>query len=654
MANDASQPAPEKQYRSKHRDPNYKGEKIDKELEKGPVEKRTCRDILCCILFLAYCAGMVAVSAYALSHGNPSQLVAPYDSDGNQCGYGNLSDYKYLYFAVPFPNYINTTVCTKACPSYTNSSNYPTQIDCYPNSFIKSCTGAFTNEDSFKNYITQVDNNNATPSRNQVYIYNSTGFVDRYCVPTLEYFDELGAIGNTTDSGDVIEKWVSDIEVSWTIILASLGIAFIIGLIYMVFVRWCSGVLVWLSILALIAGCIGFGVYLFSHANYLKKQNSSTTAQDSGSTGTTSTATITTLKVFAYILWALAGITVLLVCCLYKKIKLTIGILKAAADYVKATWTSLLVPIGMIIVLSALYVYWIFTAVYLYSCGTISQRSGTPFGSVTWDANTKRLLVYHLFGGLWVNAFTIAFCQLVLAGSVALWYFNIDNAHATVRKSLWRAFRYHFGSVAFGSFIVAVIQMIRIIWAYIQKKLKPYENKVGGCLIKYAVCYITYCLDCFERYIRFINKNAYIQIALEGKSFLGAAISAFYMIVRNGMMLILVGGLGEVFIAFGKWMIALATAGLGYIILTQVDYYSTRLYSALMPAFIMLCIGFAVGALFMSVYGMAADTILQCYILTKDLMSNHGVYIKPPSALRDFIDNNQEVKKHDEGHGDKK
>ena len=63
----------------------------------------------------------------------------------------------------------------------------------------------------------------------------------------------------------------------------------------------------------------------------------------------------------------------------------------------------------------------------------------------------------------------------------------------------------------------------------------------------------------------------------------------------------------------------------------------------------MFCLGFAVGSLFMSVYGMAADTILQCYILTKDLMQNHGINIKPPTALQDFIDNNKEVKAQDSG-----
>lgn len=64
----------------------------------------------------------------------------------------------------------------------------------------------------------------------------------------------------------------------------------------------------------------------------------------------------------------------------------------------------------------------------------------------------------------------------------------------------------------------------------------------------------------------------------------------------------------------------------------------------------MFCLAYAVGALLMSVYGMAADTILQCYILTKDLQANHNIDIKPPTALQDFIENHPIVKKHDMKH----
>jgi len=38
---------------------------------------------------------------------------------------------------------------------------------------------------------------------------------------------------------------------------------------------------------------------------------------------------------------------------------------------------------------------------------------------------------------------------------------------AAVSRSVYRAFRYHLGSLAFGAFLVAVVQMTKLILEYI-------------------------------------------------------------------------------------------------------------------------------------------------------------------------------------------
>ena len=37
-----------------HDDNEYKGEPLDEELENGPMENRSCTDILCCLLFICF------------------------------------------------------------------------------------------------------------------------------------------------------------------------------------------------------------------------------------------------------------------------------------------------------------------------------------------------------------------------------------------------------------------------------------------------------------------------------------------------------------------------------------------------------------------------------------------------------------------------
>lgn len=39
-------------------DPNYEGEPTDDALKNGPYENRSCTDICCCIIFIAFCVGL--------------------------------------------------------------------------------------------------------------------------------------------------------------------------------------------------------------------------------------------------------------------------------------------------------------------------------------------------------------------------------------------------------------------------------------------------------------------------------------------------------------------------------------------------------------------------------------------------------------------
>jgi hypothetical protein len=73
-------------------------------------------------------------------------------------------------------------------------------------------------------------------------------------------------------------------------------------------------------------------------------------------------------------------------------------------------------------------------------------------------------------------------------------------------------FRYHLGSIAFGAFLIALIQIIRIIFEYYANKLEA-ANKENP-VVKALLCATRYLLDCLERFIKFITKNAYIQVSL--------------------------------------------------------------------------------------------------------------------------------------------
>jgi len=69
-------------------------------------------------------------------------------------------------------------------------------------------------------------------------------------------------------------------------------------------------------------------------------------------------------------------------------------------------------------------------------------------------------------------------------------------------------FRYHMGSIAFGALVIAIMQMIKILFEYIRKK---FEKAVGNNpIVKCIICMIRCCIYCLDKCVRCITKNAYI------------------------------------------------------------------------------------------------------------------------------------------------
>jgi choline transporter-like protein 2/4/5 len=70
------------------------------------------------------------------------------------------------------------------------------------------------------------------------------------------------------------------------------------------------------------------------------------------------------------------------------------------------------------------------------------------------------------------------------------------------------------GSIALGSLIVAVIQFIRFLLEYIDQRTKAIQ--AGNPVYKYIMCCMKCCVWYFEMIMKFINRNAYILVAVKG------------------------------------------------------------------------------------------------------------------------------------------
>uniref|UniRef100_A0A3Q3E5V3 Choline transporter-like protein n=1 Tax=Hippocampus comes TaxID=109280 RepID=A0A3Q3E5V3_HIPCM len=320
--------------------------------------------------------------------------------------------------------------------------------------------------------------------------------------------------------------------------------------------------------------------------------------------------------------------------------------------------SSLFYPLLTSFLLAVVIAYWAVTAVYLatsnaevyhvlanetcphrfHKCDPKVMNQSPPH-HVFCVSSVKHF--YNVFLFFWCCNFVTALGQVTLAGAFASYYWAFkkpdDMPPNPVLSSLARTLKYHTGSVAFGSLILSVIQIIRVLLEYLDQKLQGARNKYTQFLLKCMKCFFW----CLETCIKFLNRNAYIMIAIYGKSFCTSAQDAFMLLLRNIVRL-------EIIICFcSHWK---QNASFPNIMLTDSPQYSPpNLNYYWVPIMTNIIGSYFIAHGFFSVYSMCVDTLFLCFC--EDLERNDGTpgrpyYMSP--ELRDLIG----LGKRSEGDGD--
>jgi len=193
-------------------------------------------------------------------------------------------------------------------------------------------------------------------------------------------------------------------------------------------------------------------------------------------------------------------------------VKVGIAVFKTTAQYVQANMLVFILP-GVSTILAALwFIFWLASAIFIFSVGTPAPREGFDFiTEVKWNKTTRCVFIYQMFALFWINSFIIGCVQFIIGASACIWYFecNTDTkGQGTLGRASGWCLRYHLGSIAFGSFIIAVCQMIRLIFEYYRQKMGVMSKEIK--LVKILLILTGYLLWLMENCVKYISKNAYI------------------------------------------------------------------------------------------------------------------------------------------------
>ena len=137
------------------------------------------------------------------------------------------------------------------------------------------------------------------------------------------------------------------------------------------------------------------------------------------------------------------------------------------------------------------------------------------------------LLLLSLYWGLQVG---FAIIETTVSGVVACWWFQPSRSHV-VRGSVFRAMTYSFGSLCFGSLIVAVIMAARGLL----RMLRGRNNNRRANNVVLACLYVAmdYMLELIEAAIQYFNKYAFCYVAAYGNDFMSSGRSVMELFQRR-------------------------------------------------------------------------------------------------------------------------
>lgn len=307
--------------------------------------------------------------------------------------------------------------------------------------------------------------------------------------------------------------------------------------------------------------------------------------------------------------------------------------MEAASEFVSSNLRVVLLPILSYIFAIIFFAYWTVTAVYVYSIGTAEFKENSFIANIAWEKSNNYVMWYFLFGLFWVVAFLICLQQFIIASMTCMWYFSgqgeamsDSTGEVSMIKAIGWGTWYHCGTIAFGSFCIAVITMIRVVFEYLVKQYESVGNK-DNVIYKSVVCVIRCILYLLDQYVKFITKNAFIQCALHNTSFCPSAMNSFFLIVRHVGKFSSAAMIGWIMMMLGKGTIMGVSA---YATILYIKAAFPDVSQPFIPAMIVALFSYVVASLFLSIFSFSATAILHCFIMAED---STGCSVPSPKGL---------------------
>ncbi|KAL2791592.1 choline transporter-like protein 4 isoform 2 [Daubentonia madagascariensis] len=617
---------------------------------RGPIKNRGCTDVICCILFLLFIVGYIVVGIVAWMYGDPQQVLYPRNSTGAYCGIGENKDKPHLLYFNIFSCILATNIITVA----ENGLQCPT-----PQQVFKSLK-----QELCPSFLLP-----STPALGRCFPWSNVTPPELPGI-TGNISQGISGLIDSLNARDISVKIFEDFAQSWYWILVALGVALVLSLLFILLLRLVAGPLVLVLILGVL-GVLAYGIYYCWEEYRVLQDKGASISQLGFTTNLSAYQSVQETWLAALIVLAvLEGILLLMLIFLRQRIRIAIALLTEASKAVGQMMSTMFYPLITFVLLLICIAYWAVTALYLATSGQPQYVFWAPNASLPSceqvPMNTScdpmvqpvnsscpglmcvfqgylstglvqrslfNLQIYGVLGLFWTLNWVLALGQCVLAGAFASFYWAFhkprDIPTFPLSSAFIRTLRYHAGSLAFGALILTLVQIARVILEYIDHKLRGVQNPIARCIM----CCFKCCLWCLEKFIKFLNRNAYIMIAIYGKNFCVSAKNAFTLLMRNIVRVVVLDKVTDLLLFFGKLLVVGGVGILSFFFFSgriqglgkgfenpHLNYYWLPIMTSILGAYV-------IASGFFSVFSMCVDTLFLCFL--EDLERNDGSLDRP-------------------------
>ncbi|XP_041976580.1 choline transporter-like 1 isoform X2 [Aricia agestis] len=612
--------------------------------------RKGCTDVLWLVLYIIFWILMLIVAIISFMYGNPQRLINGFDSFGNTCGVKSNKkliehpssgistvDKSYLFFMDVKELRRSLKICVKQCPN----KNMETLSD-LQNFYKETGSNLCTYETNLNSVYNTKDLHGSYGPCPTIPVYESFPLLNR-CFPrsakdvTQKVFKDFY---NLLNSWDTVEQMLSDLYSSWKEMIICVIIAFIFSLIMVSILHLLASLVSWIFMIVVsIASVVGTGLLWYTYYELRTKQKDFTD---------TTIFLAESLKNEKAFLWysiiatIITIILLLLVFVMRSRVSFLAALFKETAHCLGSIPALFLQPIITFFFLVIFFAFWSTVVV----CLATANYPGIPYktnfiingtlpnnnGIQTQNATQKHFLERIEFDPVWVKSmwwmclisliwgseFILGCQQMTIAGAVSHWYFRGPNSHPSpVMYSIGKLLKYHLGSVAKGSFLITLFKIPRLILTYLHAKLSARAEKGSDCAkcgLKCGIC----CFYCLEKFIRYLNHNAYTIITIERVHFCKAAAKAFSTIVNNALQVATINSVGDFILFLGKCIVTAVTGSIGLILLKR----NSNLHFFAVPTLVICIFSFFIAHCILSLYEMVVDSLFLCVCEDRNMNSD--------------------------------